>query len=149
MKPRLLSALLLACLAATPAWSAEHTVEMKNVGPDGATMVFEPPVLQVAVGDTVRFVPTDMGHSTESVPGLKPEGSVAWKGGINEEVTVTLDKEGVYVYLCMPHTVMAMVGVLVAGEPTNLEQVKADSKALTARFALNKDRLDKYLAEVK
>lgn len=139
--------ILMACLAST-AWAAEHTVEMKNVGAEG-TMVFEPAVLNVAVGDTVHFVPTDMGHNAETVAGLVPAGAAGWKGDMNQKVSVTLDKEGVYVYQCMPHAIMAMVGVVVAGQATNLEDVKANSAALSGRFVMNKDRLTNYLGQIK
>ncbi len=147
MKLKLLTTLGLT-LFASIAIAAEHTVEMKNFGADGP-MVFEPGVINVAVGDTVHFVPTDMAHNSESVAGLTPEGSVAWKGDMNQKVSITLDKEGVYVYQCLPHLVLAMVGVIVAGEPTNLEEIKGKSASLTAKFATNKDRLDKYLSQVK
>lgn len=139
--------MMMACLAST-AWAAEHTVEMKNVGAEG-TMVFEPAVLNVAVGDTVHFMPTDMGHNSESVDGLLPDGAAGWKGGMNQKVSVTLDKEGVYVYQCMPHAIMAMVGVVVAGKPVNLEEIQANASSLTGRFVMNKVRLSGYLAQVK
>lgn len=61
------------------------------------------------------------------------------------KVSVTLDREGVYVYQCMPHLMLAMVGVIVAGEPANLEDIKKKSASLEAKFAGNKDRLKKYL----
>ena len=147
MKLKSLMGVALMCLT-TFAWSAEIIVEMKNTGADG-TMVFEPAVVKAEVGDTVTFVPTDMAHNSELVPGLAPQGATSWKGGIGQAVSVTLDKEGVYVYQCLPHVVMAMVGVIVAGQPTNLDQVMADSAALKARFALNKDRLDNYLGQAK
>lgn len=143
----MLAGLALACMASS-VWAAEHTVEMKNVGAEG-TMVFEPAVLKVAVGDTVHFMPTDMGHNSESVAGLVPDDSAGWKGGMNQKVSVTLDKEGVYVYQCMPHAIMAMVGVVVAGEPTNLDEVKANAASLSGRFVMNKERLSGYLEQVK
>lgn len=147
MKIRLFFALSLA-LFTTSTFAAEHTVEMKNAGTDGM-MVFEPSVIKVAVGDTVKFVPKDLAHNSESVQGLTPLGAATWKGDMSKEVSVTIDKEGVYVYKCLPHTALAMVGVIVAGEPTNLDDIKKNSKALTATFAMNNDRLDKYLAQVK
>lgn len=142
------AALVLAAMSATSVWSEEHTVEMKNTGPDGV-MVFAPGFLNVSVGDTVHFVPTDPAHNSESVAGLIPEGATPWKGVMSQKVSVTLDKEGVYVYKCLPHAMMAMVGVVVVGEPTNLDKIKADAAALKATFAMNKDRLDKYLAQAK
>ena len=95
-------------------------------------MVFEPAVIKVAVGDTVNFVLVDMAHNSESVEGLTPEGSVTWKGKDNQNVSVTLDKEGVYVYQCKPHIMLGMVGVIVAGEPVNLEAIKSASKSSAA-----------------
>lgn len=127
--------------------AADFTVEMKNAGADG-TMVFEPAVLKVAVGDTVTFVPTDSFHNSETVDGLTPAGAVTWKGEMNKPVTVTLDKEGVYVYKCLPHLPMAMVGVVVAGEPVNLADIKEKAVSLEAGFAMNKGRLDKYLSQL-
>lgn len=111
--------------------------------------MFEPAVLNDAVGDTVHFVPSNMGHNSESSAGLCPANGTTRKGGMSQKVSVTLEKEGVYVYQCMPHAIMAMVGVLVAGKPSNLEALKEKSKALSAKFVMNKDRLDKYLAQVK
>ena len=128
--------------------AAEYTVEMKNQGA-GGQMVFEPAVIKVAVGDTVNFVLVNMLHNSESVEGLTPEGSVTWKGEMNKNISVTLDKEGVYVYQCTPHLMLGMVGVIVAGEPVNLEAIKSASKKLSGMFVMNKDRLDKYLAEVE
>ena len=147
MKIKILMALCL-MLVLGLARAAEYTVEMKNQGA-GGQMVFEPAVIKVAVGDTVNFVLVDMLHNSESVEGLTPEGSVTWKGEMNKNISVTLDKEGVYVYQCTPHLMLGMVGVIVAGEPVNLEAIKSASKKLSGMFVMNKDRLDKYLAEVE
>lgn len=147
MKVKALMTAVLMMMVTSVTWAAEHTVKMKNMGADGS-MVFEPAVLKVAVGDTVHFEPTDPAHNSESVTGLVPQGGATWKGGMNQKVSVTLDKEGVYVYKCAPHSIMAMVGVIVAGNPVNLEQVKADSASFQASFMLNKDRLQKYLDQV-
>ena len=136
----------IAAVSTSIAFAAEHTVAMKNVGADGGIMVFEPAVLRVNVGDTVHFEPTDPAHNSESVPGLTPADSVTWKGTMNEKISVTLDKEGVYVYQCTPHLPLAMVGVIVAGEPTNLQQIQANAGSLTKKFGMNQDRLEQYLS---
>ena len=146
MKIKLLLGFIAAVSASSSAFAAEHTVAMKNVGADGGIMVFEPAVLRVNVGDTVHFEPTDPAHNSESVPGLTPAGSVTWKGTMNEKISVTLDKEGVYVYQCTPHLPLAMVGVIVAGEPTNMEQIRANADSLTKKFGMNQDRLEQYLS---
>ena len=128
--------------------TTDHKVEMKNTGADGI-MVFEPAVLRVNVGDTIHFMPTDMAHNSESIEGLTPKGSVTWQGAMNEAVSVTLDKEGVYVYQCLPHAPLAMVGVIVAGEPTNLAEIKEKAIDYSSRFATNKDRLDNYITSLQ
>lgn len=146
MKRTLAAAILMAASSVTLA--AEHTVQMLNMGTAGV-MVFEPAVLHVAPGDTVTFQPTNPSHNSESVATLIPEGGETWKGAINQPVTVTLNTEGVYVYECMPHAMMAMVGVIVVGEATNLDDVKANVDAYSQKFVANQQRLQEYLAQVE
>ena len=82
MMLRLLT-LVVATLASFTASAAEHTVQMKNQGTNGI-MVFEPAVLKVAVGDTVTFEPSDMGHNSQSNPSMSPAGASGRTGGINQ-----------------------------------------------------------------
>jgi pseudoazurin len=143
----LTTALLLSAFSAV-SFGAEHVVKMLNSGKEGG-MIFEPSVLKVDVGDSVTFKATDGGHNASSVPGLIPSGADAWNGKINQDITVKFDKAGVYVYQCIPHVVLAMVGVISVGEPTNLQQIITDSAGLQKSFVMNKERLSSYLAEVK
>ena len=124
-----------------------HTIEMKNAGEDG-TMVFEPGVIKVSVGDTINFVLTDQLHNSASLPGMIPAGAEPWTGGINQEISITLDKEGVYVYNCTPHAMMAMVGVIQVGEATNIDEIKSAASDLKSSFIMNNDRLDGYLSRL-
>ncbi len=106
--------------------AADHQVKMLNKGSDGQTMVFEPAFLKIAVGDTVTFIPTDKTHNTESIKGALPEGAQEWKGKVNEQTTVAFSVEGLYVYKCLPHYSMGMVGVVQVGEAAaNLATLKA------------------------
>ena len=127
------------------AFSAEHEIKMLNFGSEGG-MVFEPGFLKVNVGDRVNFVAVDISHNTESVEGLIPAGATSWKGDINENVSVVIDKEGVYVYQCTPHIILGMVGVIQAGEPVNKDEVMANVGKIT--IAVNSERLTNYLAQV-
>jgi pseudoazurin len=103
----------------------EHRVEMLNRGPDGEMMAFAPAFLKVAPGDTVTFVPTDKSHNAESILGMIPEGAEAWKGKINQEISVTFETEGVYGYKCLPHYPLGMVGLIQVGEAApNLAQAQ-------------------------
>lgn len=88
-------------------------------------MVFEPDFIRVEIGDTVTFVPTDKSHDAESIKGMLPEGAEPFKGKINQEITVTIGKEGVYGVKCTPHYGMGMVALIVAGESTNIEEAKS------------------------
>ncbi|MFH0351590.1 MAG: plastocyanin/azurin family copper-binding protein [Chromatiales bacterium] len=96
---------------------AGDTVEIKAV-----VTKFEPAVAFVKPGDTVRFS-TMAGHDTVTIDGMIPEGAQGWKSAMGEDLAVTLDKEGAYVYKCSPHVALGMLGVVVVGEPTNLEQI--------------------------
>ena len=126
---------------------SEHTVKMLNSGP-GGTMVFDPPVIKVSVGDTIHFKCVDLSHNSASIAGMIPEGASSWAGMLSQDISVTLEKEGVYVYQCDPHVMMAMVGVIQAGEATNLESIKAAVAAKKSTFIMNADRLDNYLSQL-
>ena len=142
----MITAGLLAATASTSVLAAEHVVEMKNSGADGA-MVFEPGYLEAEKGDTVKFVLTDPAHN--SVSQAVPEGAESWSGSINKEITVTLNAEGVYVYNCTPHAPLNMAGVIKVGDPVNYDEAEAAVKKLTANAVTNKDRLTGYLDNVK
>lgn len=124
MKRTIAMAALAAMMLAGGAQAAEHEIHMLNKGEKG-TMVFEPDFVQAAPGDTIRFIPTDRTHNAETVPGMLPEGAQAFKGKVNEEITLTVTEEGVYGVKCLPHYAMGMVALIVVGQPVNLEQAKA------------------------
>ena len=96
MRGRLLvAAALAAIMLGGIAHAADHQVQMLNKGEKGA-MVFQPDLIVAAPGDTVTFVPTDKSHNAETIKDMLPEGADPFKGKINEALTVTLEKEGVY-----------------------------------------------------
>jgi pseudoazurin len=107
-----------ALVAAGAATAAEVQVKMLNKGAEGA-MVFEPSLITIQPGDTVKFLATDKGHNAESVEGMAPDGAQAFLGKINEEVAITFDKPGVYGVKCKPHYAMGMVALIVVGKPAN------------------------------
>jgi pseudoazurin len=117
-------AVVMAGFLAAPAFAADHQVQMLNKGEAGA-MVFEPAFVQAQPGDTVTFVATDKSHNAETIKGMLPEGAEAFKGKINETITVTLDAPGVYGVKCAPHFGMGMVALVVVGDPAvNVEEAK-------------------------
>lgn len=97
-----------------------HEVKMLNRGAAGA-MVFEPAVLQIAVGDTVKFIASDRSHNAEIIAGMLPNGAEGFKGGVNEEIEVSFPIAGAYAYKCAPHFSMGMVGLIIVGVPDNLQ----------------------------
>ena len=135
-------------LLSIPALSAEYTVKMLNSGVDGM-MVFEPGYLSINKGDTVKFEATDKAHNSASARGLIPEGATPWMGRMSQDISVTFDTEGVYIYECTPHKMMAMIGVIKVGNPTNLADIKAKSMLYKKGFVMNPKRLDKYLSNVE
>lgn len=127
--------------------AADHEVKMLNAGKDG-TMVFEPAVLKIAKGDTVTWVPTDMGHDVSST--TIPAGAKPFKGAMNQKTTVIFDTEGTYAYNCTPHAMMAMMGIIVVGDgSSNYADVKAALEAKLPTIVINKERVAKYLEAAK
>ena len=90
----------------------------------------------------------DMSHNSATIDGLIPEGASAWSGAINEDISITLNTEGVYVYQCDPHAMMAMVGVIQVGEAVNMEEVSNKAETFKSNFMLNSERLSGYLAQL-
>jgi pseudoazurin len=126
---------------------SEHIVNMLNSG-EGGQMIFEPAVIKVSKGDTIHFKLIDMAHNSASIDGMIPAGAAPWAGELNKDISVTLDAEGVYVYQCDPHVMMAMIGVIQVGEAVNINEIKEASKNLKASFVMNSERIDSYLSQL-
>ena len=149
-----ITTLLTVFLLTMPAFAEEHIVKMLNSGKDGM-MVFEPAVLSVNKGDTIKFVATDMAHNSASV--FTPPGATPWRGMMSRDISVTLDTPGVYIYECTPHNMMAMVGVIQVTDGMELdmsldsayvEAADTFAKTYKSKFVMNQDRLDKYMNEL-
>jgi pseudoazurin len=141
-----IATLVFGAVMVSGAFAAEHQIKMLNSGKDGI-MAFEPGFVQAAKGDTVKFIKTDASHNSASF--FAPKGAKGWKGKMDEEIVVTLTEEGVYMYQCDPHKPMAMVGVIQVGKATNLDDAKKEAATYSKSLAMNKDRLTKYLDQVK
>lgn len=129
------------------AHAATHEVKMLNNGKDGI-MAFDPPYLQVKKGDTVKFLATDPAHDSASV--AIPKGAKPWASPVGKGIDVKMTHEGVYLYECRSHIPMAMIGVIQVGpDKSNLADVKKSGEELAKKFVMNKERLDKYLSQIK
>jgi len=124
MRRAMLPAAFALLMSASMALAAEVEVKMLNKGTEGL-MVFEPALVKIELGDTVKFVATDKSHNAETIKNMLPEGAAPFAGKMSEDVAVTFDKPGVYGIKCMPHYAMGMVALVVVGKPDNLDQAKA------------------------
>ena len=98
--------------------AADMTIEMLNKRDDGAKMVYGTGIARIEVGTSVTWIPTQKGHNVEFIAG--PDGWKApKKSKINEEVTITFDTPGVYLYQCTPHATMGMIALVVVGDGDN------------------------------
>lgn len=139
------AAFLFATSLSGAASAEEHVVKMMNANGKGKFMLFEPEFVKANVGDTVKFVPTNKGHNAEMIPDVWPEGAAEFKGELNQEAVLTIDKPGIYGFKCHPHYPMGMIGLVVAGEPTNKAQLESYTPPGTAQKRLDglKEQLGK------
>lgn len=84
-------------------------------------------------GDTVAWKNMST-HNTKSI--LVPDGATPWEGKLNEDFHVTVDKPGAYVFECVPHASMGMVGVILVGDgkPANLDKLVSSTDPLVKRM---------------
>mgnify|MGYP001161152814 FL=1 len=95
--------------------SKEILIDMLNKRDDGQRMVYSQDVVKISVGDTIKWLPTQPGHNVEFVAG--PEGmELPPKSIINREVIMKFDIPGIYLYVCSPHSIMGMIGIVVVGD---------------------------------
>ena len=111
---------------AAPAFAANVDVLMLNKGAAG-NAVFEPALVEIAVGDTVTFVLKDRWHNVGTIKGMLPVGATPFQSKINEQpFVVTFTVPGAYAINCPPHYNMGMVGIIVVGHaPDNLDAIRA------------------------
>ena len=129
--------------------SAQYEVKMLSSG-NGGSMVFEPPVIKIQPGDSIKWLNANPGHNTVSINEMIPSGAKTWNGKMNEEIVVEFTEEGVYGYKCAPHYILGMVGLVIVGNPeSNLEQSKGFAEQAQSKFAMNKNRFSEYFSLIK
>jgi pseudoazurin len=122
------------------ALAAEHEVQSVSHR-NYESMFFDPHYLEVEPGESVAFVVTDSDHQPQSV--FIPAGADHWKAEKGKSTTVNFDHEGLYIYDCAYHNLMGMAGVILVGNPVNLEDARLFYEQYKKQtFAMNKDRLD-------
>ncbi|WP_458210784.1 plastocyanin/azurin family copper-binding protein [Haladaptatus sp. NG-SE-30] len=93
---------------------------------------FEPHVVRVTKGGTVRWTNESGNHATAAYsskndkPQLMPDGGMSWNSAIFTEKGATFEHrfetEGVYHYYCPPHETVGMIGSIIVGNPDPHEQ---------------------------
>jgi pseudoazurin len=134
-------------LSSVSVFAAEYTVNLQTSGENGAMMAMAPGYIKIEKGDVINFIPSDPSHNAESFS--IPKGGEAFNTPYGKATKVTFNQEGVYLYKCLPHTIMGMVGVIQVGSPTNLEQAKQAWQKIKPTLVMNKERMDDYLKQVK
>ncbi|CBW27606.1 putative exported pseudoazurin [Halobacteriovorax marinus SJ] len=138
--------ILIMCLLFSKTFAATYEVKMLNK--EGKElMIFNPSVLKINVGDTVKFLPSTRGHHPRSI--FIPKDAKSWEMKGNKEIEVTFNKEGIYIYDCKNHYVMGMVGVIQVGKVMNLDHAIEFSNKYKKKVSMNKERLSEYLRELK
>jgi pseudoazurin len=95
---------------------------------------YAPLVIEIAVGDTVAWENMSS-HDTQSIEGLVPAGAEMWHSGMGENFQRTFTQEGIYIYKCTPHFGAGMGGVIIVGNPVNLDEMQAaDVKGAAKRL---------------
>jgi pseudoazurin len=107
--------------------AAEVNVSMLNKPTQGSgSFVFEPAVVTIKPGDTVKWSAKTPGHNVEFVKGAVPEKAELFRSPLGKDAAHTFSVPGIYVYKCAPHYGMGMVGVIIVGDkPANLKAVEA------------------------
>ena len=124
MKIKIILTFVACLLFSSFAIAADQTVEMLN-RLNKESMVFEPKIVRVNVGDTVLWKATDKGHNVEFIKKGVPEGVGKFKSKYNKDAEYKFTTPGIYAYWCTPHKNMGMIGFIVVGEDkSNLEQIK-------------------------
>ncbi|MFB9223852.1 pseudoazurin [Paracoccus cavernae] len=120
-------------LLASPAFAETHEVKMLNRG-DTGPMVYEPAYLNIAPGDTVRFLPTQPGHNAAIIEGMIPANAEPFKSKINDTFEVTLSEPGAYGIKCSPHYAMGMVMLIEVGDTAEITLPEGLPKRTAERF---------------
>ncbi|MEM6761896.1 MAG: pseudoazurin [Pseudomonadota bacterium] len=140
---------IMALVAAVPSAIAGETIEVQilNFDPDDPSkvMVYKPEIVRANVGDTIKFVSVDAFHNAQSIPGMLPEGAEPFESPLSQDYEYVVTQEGTYGFLCLPHSVMGMAGLILVGDHTvNLE----DAKAVTHSGAIQ-TKFDTLFAEIE
>jgi pseudoazurin len=127
--------LILVCTLSYQALGDEIEVRSLDRSSTGF-FVFSPDFVRIKPGDAINFVATDKGHQVYSVPGMIPEGAQPFDAKMSQDIKTTFTVPGVYVIACRPHMPMGMIGIVLVGDPTNIDKLNPSSLPAKARTKL-------------
>ena len=111
-------------LSYSQGFGAETVIEMLNQQ-GSEMMVFSKKFIHIEPGDSVLWKATDKTHSVAFVKDGIPKGVPLFRSPFNEDARFVFNVPGIYVYKCVGHYGMGMIGMVVVGNDThNLEQVE-------------------------
>lgn len=94
---------LMTLLSLTPiaVVAEDFRIMMVNTATDNPqyTNVIVPEILRAQLGDTVTFVPADIGHKTASNRGMIPDGVEPWNSPMYEEFSITFSARNIRIRL--------------------------------------------------
>ena len=104
-----------------------YEVKMLNQGDQGS-MIFEPAFIKINTCDSIQFEMVDAGHNAVTV--AAPAGSMPFDTKYKPSTIVKFDVNGLYLYKCAPHAMMAMAGLIQVSDASN----KADMEKAVMKF---------------
>jgi pseudoazurin len=123
--------------------AADVTIDMLNKDASGRKMVYSKEIAEVAVGDTITWLPASKGHNVHFISA--PDGVKKLpKSKFNKEFSYTFEKEGIYLYQCTPHKGMGMIALVVVGD--NLDNLANIKKAKV--LGKSKKKLKELLSQL-
>ena len=126
----------LALTAALPAiGAAGHGIRMLDRGEAGA-MMFEPALLRVAPGGTVRLLAANRGRDAGSPVTMASKATPRFHGHVDQEIAISFERPGRHGYPVQAASRAGMVGPAMVGEAgaaANLERARGARHPARAR----------------
>ncbi|MGY9025115.1 MAG: pseudoazurin [Candidatus Pelagibacterales bacterium] len=106
-----------------PALAETFEVQMLNKF-EKERNLFNPSIIYVNSGDTVKWIATDKGHNVAFTKTGVPDGVELYKSKLNTDAEYIFNTPGIYAYNCTPHYGLGMIAfVVVDNDLSNYEQV--------------------------
>jgi pseudoazurin len=131
------AAIILSLVCAVSYQALGDEIEVKSLNRSSTGLfVFSPDFVRIMSDDAINFAASDKGHQVYSVPGMIPEGALPFYAKMSQDIKVTFTVSEVYVIACRPHMTMGMIGVVLVGDPINIDKLDPSSLPARARIKL-------------